>query len=174
MMSSTSPDRSNHVVTLLPLTLDDLEDVVALEARTYSTPWSEQVFRDELTADNRSYLKAVDAEGRLVGYAGLMEVAEEAHVTTVVVDPDHRGGRVGTRLMLSLVTSAIGAGARSLTLEVRVSNAAAQSLYRRFGMAPVGVRKDYYLDEDALVMWAHEIDSPEYLARLDEIGRGVA
>lgn len=173
MMSSTSPDRSHQEVTLLPLTLDDLEDAVALEARTYSTPWSEQVFREELTADNRSYLKAVDDEGRLVGYAGLMEVGEEAHVTTVVVDPDHRGGRVGTRLMRSLVISAIDAGARSLTLEVRVSNAAAQSLYRRFGMAPVGVRKGYYLDEDALVMWAHEIDAPEYVDRLDDIGRDL-
>lgn len=169
MMSSTSPDRSHHSVRLLPLTLDDLDDVVALEARTYSTPWSERVFRDELTTDNRSYLKAVDVSGRLVGYAGLMEVGEEAHVTTVVVDPDHRGGRVGTRLMLSLVTNAIERGAGSLTLEVRVSNAAAQALYRRFGMAPVGVRKGYYLDEDALVMWAHEIDSAEYAARLDDI-----
>jgi ribosomal-protein-alanine N-acetyltransferase len=100
-----------------------------------------------------------------------MEVGDEAHITTVVVDPQHRGGRVGTRLMLQLVGAAVERGARSLTLEVRVSNAAAQALYRRFGMAPVGLRKRYYSDEDALVMWAHEIDSPEYAARLEEIRR---
>jgi ribosomal-protein-alanine N-acetyltransferase len=71
--------------------------------------------------------------------------------------------------MLRLVSAALEAGARSLTLEVRVSNAAAQALYRRFGMAPVGVRKAYYVDEDALIMWAHEIDSDEYAQRLDAI-----
>ena len=60
-------------------------------------------------------------------------------------------------------------GAKNLTLEVRVSNRNAQALYQRFGMAPVGVRKRYYKDEDALVMWVHDIDSPEYRERLDEI-----
>jgi ribosomal-protein-alanine N-acetyltransferase len=171
MMSPTFPDRSDHSVTLLALSVDDLDEVVALEAQTYPVPWSEQIFRDELAARGRSYLKAVDERGRLLGYAGLMEVGDEAHITTVVVDPEHRGARVGTHLVLELVTTAVERGARSLTLEVRVSNAAAQALYRRFGMAPVGVRKDYYIDEDALVMWAHEIGSPEYRLRLDEIRR---
>lgn len=157
------------VIDLAPLTLDDVDAAVALEARTYPTPWSPQVFRDELTAEGRSYLKAVDAERRMVGYGGLMVVGEEAHITTVVVDEAHRGGRVGTRLMLELVDRAVGAGARSLTLEVRVSNAAAQALYRRFGMAPVGVRKRYYVDEDALIMWVHDIDSDQFADRLDEI-----
>ncbi|MFP3913371.1 MAG: ribosomal protein S18-alanine N-acetyltransferase [Actinomycetota bacterium] len=174
MSTDVPPGASPRPVTLEPLTLDDLEETVALETRTYSTPWSEQVFRDELTADNRSYLKAVDPRGRLVGYAGLMEVGEEAHITTVVVDADYRGGRVGTRLMLELVTRAVERGARTLTLEVRVSNASAQALYRRFGMAPVGVRKGYYLDEDALVMWAHEIDSAAYAARLAEIRESLS
>lgn len=160
---------SYATVSLVPMAVEDLDEVVALESRSYATPWSEQVFRDELGAENRSYLKAVDDSGRLVGYAGLMEVGKEAHITTVVVDDEHRGGRIGTRLVLELVTGAIGRGASSLTLEVRVSNAAAQALYRRFGMAPVGVRKDYYVDEDALIMWVHDIDSPDYLARLHEI-----
>lgn len=158
-------------IHLVPLTVDDLEAVVELENRTYATPWSEQVFLDELAAPGRTYLKAVDEGGRLIGYAGLMLVGEEAHITTVVVDPAHRGGRIGTRLMLDLARSAMGGGARSLTLEVRVSNAAAQALYRRFGMAPVGVRKRYYVDEDALIMWVHDIDSPAYAARLEAVER---
>jgi [ribosomal protein S18]-alanine N-acetyltransferase len=156
-------------VILAPLTREDLDRVVALEARTYPTPWSAQVFEDELQAAGRSYLKAVDDDGRLLGYAGLMTIGDDAHITTVVVDESHRGGRIGTRLVLELVTSAIAGGARSLTLEVRVSNAAAQALYHRFGMSPVGVRKKYYIDEDALIMWAHDIDSPEYAARLEAI-----
>lgn len=156
-------------IRLSPLTLDDLSEVVALEARTYPTPWSEQVFREELAAEHRQYVKAVTEGGSLAGYAGLMEVGDEAHITTVVVDPEYREARIGTRLMHELVKGAVGRGARSLTLEVRVSNAAAQALYRRFGMVPVGVRKAYYVDEDALVMWAHEIDSPDYARRLGAI-----
>ncbi|MGA7269716.1 MAG: ribosomal protein S18-alanine N-acetyltransferase [Acidimicrobiia bacterium] len=155
-------------LTLAALTEADLGEALDLERRTYSTPWSERVFRDELEAPGRTYIKAV-AGGSVVGYAGLMMVGEEAHITTVVVDPDHRGGGVGTRMVLQLVEVALGSGARSLTLEVRVSNRAAQALYRRFGMSPVGVRKKYYVDEDALIMWAHDIDSDGYSQRLVEI-----
>lgn len=156
-------------MTLAALTSDDVGPAAALEARTYPTPWSEQVFHDELAAEGRRYIKAVDDTGALVGYGGLMMLGEEAHITTVVVDEAHRGGRIGTRLMLDLVEAAIRSGSHSLTLEVRVSNAAAQALYRRFGMAPVGVRKRYYVDEDALIMWVHDIDSPEYSQRLGGI-----
>lgn len=155
-------------LTLAPLTEADLGEALDLERRTYSTPWSERVFRDELEAPGRTYVKAV-AGGALVGFAGLMMVGHEAHITTVVVDADHRGGGVGTAMVLELVEVALRAGARSLTLEVRVSNRAAQALYGRFGMSPVGVRKKYYVDEDALIMWAHDIDSDEYAQRLDQI-----
>jgi ribosomal-protein-alanine N-acetyltransferase len=102
-----------------------------------------------------------------------MVILPEAHITSVTVDPQRRGSRIGTRLMLRICQEALVAGANSLTLEVRVSNRNAQALYQRFGMAPVGVRKRYYKDEDALVMWVHDIDSPEYRERLDEIGRSL-
>ena len=71
--------------------------------------------------------------------------------------------------MLSLVDAAAIAGARHLTLEVRVSNEGARHLYQRFGFAPVGVRKDYYRDEDALVMWATDIDTDDYKGRIEAI-----
>jgi ribosomal-protein-alanine N-acetyltransferase len=58
-------------------------------------------------------------------------------------------------------------GARHITLEVRSENEPARSLYARLGLAPVGVRKDYYGDDDALILWAHDIDSPEYRGRLE-------
>lgn len=154
--------------TLAPLSEADISEAMDLERRTYSTPWSERVFRDELRAPGRTYIKAA-AGAALVGYAGLMMVGEEAHITTVVVDAEHRGGGVGTRLVLELVDVALRSGAHSLTLEVRVSNQSAQALYRRFGMSPVGVRKKYYVDEDALIMWAHDIDSAAYADRLDRI-----
>jgi ribosomal-protein-alanine N-acetyltransferase len=73
------------------------------------------------------------------------------------------------------VREAIARGATAVTLEVRMSNVAAQDMYRRFGFGPVGVRKNYYqeVNEDALVMWAHEVDQPEYVALLDSIERTV-
>lgn len=155
-------------IELALFTVADVAEAVRLEARTYSTPWSEGVFRDELVAEGRTYLKAVEG-GVIVGYAGLMVLGEEAHITTVVVDADRRSGRIGTRLMLELVDEAVRRGSTSLTLEVRVSNGAAQALYRRFGMSPVGLRKRYYIDEDALIFWVHDIDSIEYRHRLAAI-----
>ena len=76
--------------------------------------------------------------------------------------------------MLYLIDAALAGGAKHLTLEVRTSNRSAQELYRSFGLAPVGVRKSYYGDEDALIMWVHEIDQPEFGARLEEIRSGLA
>jgi ribosomal-protein-alanine N-acetyltransferase len=71
--------------------------------------------------------------------------------------------------MMALVDAALEADARHLTLEVRMSNQAAQRLYQRFGFAPVGLRKNYYRDEDALVMWAIDIDTDDYRDRLAAI-----
>lgn len=153
---------------LRDMTIDDIGPAADLEARVYPQAWSEGIFRDELTHPSRRYLVAESATG-LVGYGGVMVTSDEAHITTVVVDPSRRKERLGTRLMLALVEAAVGLGASSLTLEVRASNTAAQALYRRFGMAPVGVRKQYYRDEDAMIMWVHDIDSDEYAQRLGSI-----
>ena len=163
----------DRMTALRPMTFDDLDQVVALEARTYGQPWTAKVFRDELTAPSRTYIVA-EADGRIVGYAGMMVVGDDAHVNTVAVDPDVRGAALGTRLMLHLIEAGLAAEARNLTLEVRTSNSAAQALYRKFGMAPVGVRKNYYRNEDALIMWAHDIDSDDYSERIEAIRRGIA
>ena len=111
----------------------------------------------------------------LVGYAGLMMTLDDGHVTTIAVDPKWHRHKLGTRLLLVLAREAIARGATSLTLEVRMSNRGAQELYRQFGFGPVGVRKNYYqeVNEDALVMWAHEVDRPEYAELLASIERGL-
>ena len=155
------------------MTEDDIEGAAALEARVYPQAWSTAVFRDELGQPSRRYLVA-EVDGVLAGYGGVMVTGEEAHITTVVVDPARRQERLGTKLMLALVDLARESGADSLTLEVRTSNHAAQALYRRFGMAPVGVRKQYYRDEDALIMWVHDIDGEEYSERLAGIREELA
>jgi ribosomal-protein-alanine N-acetyltransferase len=150
------------------MTEEDIPGVVALEESIYPQPWSVGVFRDELRQPGRGYLVAL-VGGRIVGYGGLMVVVDDAHVTTLAEDPDVRRHRLGTRLMLRLVEHGLALGGRHLTLEVRMSNQGAQRLYSRFGLAPVGVRKDYYLDDDALIMWATDIDGEEYQRRLAEI-----
>jgi ribosomal-protein-alanine N-acetyltransferase len=96
-------------------------------------------------------------------------------VTTLSVDPRWHRHKIGTRVLLALAREAIARGATGLTLEVRLSNVGAQALYRRFGFEPVGVRKGYYVEtkEDALIMWAHKVNRPEYRGLLDGLERGV-
>ena len=148
---------------------DDLLAVVELEQHIYPQPWSMRVFEEELALSNRTYLVAELPDGGLLGYGGFLLVEDDAHITTLAVGESARGQRLGTHLMVALVVAALGRGARHLTLEVRVSNQAAQALYRRFGFAPVGLRKNYYRNEDAMVMWATDIDQADYQDRMQSI-----
>ena len=110
-----------------------LRAVQRIEARVYPRPWSLALFQSELALrSTRAYFVA--REGRsVVGYAGVMMALDEAHVTTIAVDPDHHRRGIGTRLLLALVREGIARGATGCTLEVRLTNRAAQDLYRRFG-----------------------------------------
>ncbi len=159
-----------------PLRRRHVPAVARLEALVSSNPWSADLFRGELALPEaqRAY-RVARAGGRLVGYGGLMFVLDEAHVTTLTVHPERRGERIGTRLMAVLVREALARGTKALTLEVRAGNEPAQALYRRFGFAPAGIRRNYYAEvgEDALIMWAHDIDGDEYGARLDAIEAGL-
>ena len=151
-----------------PMAMADIPAVLDLERATFPQPWSEGIFRDELNLDNRVYVVA-ESGGEMVGYGGLMLIDEDAHVTTLAVSGEVRQGGLGTRLMLQLITAGLARGARNLTLEVRATNEGAQRLYEKFGMHSVGVRKHYYRDDDAVIMWVTDIDQPEYAARLAEI-----
>ena len=172
-MTETGALAGRQTVTIRPMDREDIPEVATLEQVIYPQPWSPQVFADELGQPNRTYL-VLESEGSIVAYAGLLLVEEDAHITTVAVDPSARRRRLGTRVMLALVDAAVAVGARHLTLEVRMSNAAAQRLYSRFGFAPVGLRKNYYKDEDALVMWAIDIDEDAYVTRLATIREELA
>ena len=143
------------------MTRSDIPDVAAIERSVYATPWSPRVFFDELAMENRRYI-VLDTDKGIAGYGGLLLVEDDAHITTIAVAPEVRGQRLGLRLMLALVDAAVANKAKHLTLEVRVSNTSAQSLYERFGFSPVGRRKNYYVTEDALVMWATDINTAEY------------
>jgi ribosomal-protein-alanine N-acetyltransferase len=155
-------------ISFRPMAADDIPTVLDIERRTYPQPWSEGIFLDELSQPGRIYLVA-EIEGEMIGFAGLMLVEDDAHVTTLAVDTVARQRGVGTRLMLELIAAGLERGARNLTLEVRATNEGAQRLYNRFGLAAVGVRKHYYRDDDAVIMWATDIDHPEYGERLGQI-----
>jgi [ribosomal protein S18]-alanine N-acetyltransferase len=152
-----------------------LRGVLRIEHRVYPKPWSLGLFISELgQRSTRVYLVA-RVQRSVVGYLGMFHTAGEAHVTTIAVDPDwHRRG-IGSRLLAAAARAGQARGCRSLSLEVRVSNQTAQALYRRFGFAPAGVRPGYYPDnrEDALIMWATDIDSAAYSERLERIERSI-
>jgi ribosomal-protein-alanine N-acetyltransferase len=148
-----------------------LKGVMAIERQVYPRPWSPNLFLSEMSElRNRSYLVA--RMGReLVGYGGIMCYGEEAHVTTIAVDPEYHRRKIGTRILFELVQEAIRMGARAVSLEVRVSNWGAQRLYSQFGFRPVGIRKNYYQEtgEDAVVMWVDNVRSRDYFEQLDRI-----
>jgi len=149
--------------------------VLRIEAKVYPRPWSAGLFLSELAQrSSRAYLVA-RYKGKVVGYAGLMLLGDEAHVTNIAVDPEHHRNRIGTRLMLALIEEARAREARSVTLEVRRGNHGAQTMYRSFGFETVGLRRGYYVEtgEDAFIMLAEGIWAHDYARRLDEIRAGV-
>ena len=167
--------RDGAPLQIVPMRRSHVRGVTAIEERVFPRPWSPALYLSELASPStRAYFVAL-VDDVVVGYAGSMLVAGECHITTVGVAPEwHRRG-VGRRLFYRLVREVRGRGAHALTLEVRMSNTGAQELYRTFGFVPAGVRKNYYpeVNEDGLVMWAYDADTPEYEARLDAIGKRI-
>jgi ribosomal-protein-alanine N-acetyltransferase len=165
------PDPAEMHVRIMPMKRRHLRAVMRIEDQVYPRPWSLAVFHGEIGAKDGSRLYVVaKVDSAVVGYAGVLYQLDDGHITNVAVDPAHHRHKIGSRLMLTLARQARQTGSKNLTLEVRVSNRGAQNLYHEFGFAPVGMRPRYYEGvEDAIVMWANDIDSPAYADRLDAI-----
>jgi len=142
-------------VVIDPMRLRDLGDILKIEKLSFTTPWSKQAFLSELLDNDRAYYLVAKVNDRAVGYIGIWLVAGEGHITNVAVHPEYRRRGIGHQLLTAVERLASERGVTRLTLEVRVSNEAAQSLYRKLGYAPAGIRRRYYRDndEDALIMW---------------------
>jgi ribosomal-protein-alanine N-acetyltransferase len=162
-------------VRITPMRRRHLRGVLRIEQQVYPRPWTFGLFLGEISQHaSRVYLVArVGSE--VVGYSGMFRALDDGHITTIAVDPAWQRRGIATRMLLALARAAVDRGCRNLTLEVRMSNSGAQALYQRFGFVPAGVRKGYYPEtgEDALVMWANDVDTKLYAARLREIEGGV-
>ncbi len=146
-------------VTIGPMRLEDVHRVMEIEQVSFPTPWPRDAYYHELRENRLACYLVARVMQQLVGYAGMWVILDEAHVTTIAVDPGHRRHRVGERLLVALIDEAMKRGARWITLEVRKSNLGAQALYRKYGFKDIGIRKNYYSDnrEDAIVMWTGNI-----------------
>jgi ribosomal-protein-alanine N-acetyltransferase len=162
-------------VRITPMRRRHLRGVLRIEQQVYPRPWTFGLFLGEISQRaSRLYLVA-RVESEVVGYSGMFRAVDDGHITTIAVDPVWQRRGIATRMLLALARAAVDRGCRNLTLEVRMSNSGAQALYQRFGFVPAGVRKGYYPEtgEDALVMWANDVDTKLYAARLREIEGGV-
>ncbi|MFC5531566.1 ribosomal protein S18-alanine N-acetyltransferase [Cohnella yongneupensis] len=138
------------------MTLNDIGSIVAIEQEAFAAPWSEEAFRNELQNNMFAKYMVMEHEGDILGYGGMWLIVDEAHVTNIAIRASHRGQGFGKRLLREMMRTANWLGALRMTLEVRVTNEPAKSLYQRMGFYPSGIRPAYYSDnmEDALIMWA--------------------
>jgi [ribosomal protein S18]-alanine N-acetyltransferase len=191
---------------LEPMKPEDVPEVSQLDHRCFTNPWPQSAYRRELaTPEGNFYIvlrqklpgtqvREMDQDnGRfallprwlwsdrgdsdpIVGYAGMWVRAGEAHVTTIGVAPEVRGRGLGELLFVAMLEEAIARDAEWLTLEVRVSNTQAQSLYEKYGLTKHGIRRRYYSDngEDADIMWSESLRDPDYLRRVEWLRDGLA
>jgi ribosomal-protein-alanine N-acetyltransferase len=163
-------------LTLQPMSVEDIPAVHAIESASFPTPWPPYAFRQELETNRMAHYLVVRAGERVIAYAGIWLMVDEAHVTTFAVLPAYRRRGVGGLLLSGLMALSADTGATVLTLEVRLGNVAARQLYQRFGFRPVGVRPRYYSDngEDALIMTTERLDTPEMQLRMSRMAARYA
>jgi ribosomal-protein-alanine N-acetyltransferase len=145
-------------IVLRAMKVEDVAVVAAIDRLSFPLPWSENSFRSDLTTNPAAHLLVAEQTTgggrRIAGYAGYWLVIDEAHLSTLAVDPDLRRRGVGERILREAMRHAVRQGAEMMTLEVRVSNHAARRLYDKLGFRAVGRRPHYYNDnlEDAILM----------------------
>jgi ribosomal-protein-alanine N-acetyltransferase len=166
-----------HVAIVVDrMSVDDLAAVQEIERESFTTPWPPHAYRAELETNRMAHYIVARHGDRIVGFAGVWLMVDEAHITTFAVRKTWRRQGVGERLLIALLALAEARGAREATLEVRPSNHPARRLYEKYGFAPVGVRPRYYSDdnEDALIMTTDRLDGRQMRDRLAGLRAAVA
>jgi [ribosomal protein S18]-alanine N-acetyltransferase len=159
----------SEALTVEPMRLSDIASVHEIERESFGTPWPVHAFEQELTGNRLARYIVARRSGEVVGFAGVWLMVDESHVTTFGVHPRARRQGVARSLLLRLLELSLELGAARSTLEVRVSNTAAQALYRSFGFEVAGRRPAYYSDdgEDALVMTTPPLTGPTMTAVIE-------
>jgi len=147
------------------------EERVTVPPQESEKPRRSRLFPLSLLPSRPTTVTASPELASIIGFAGLWLMVDEAHVTTIAMHPNYRRLGLGEFLLVSLIDIAYSIGAKWVTLEVRVSNYSAQNLYRKYGFREAGLRHRYYSDnqEDALIMWTDEINSPAYKQKFQEL-----
>ena len=145
------------MIHILEMTTEHIKEVHKIEEDCFSIPWSEKSFYDELTKNKMAIYIVAKEDDEIVGYGGMWHVINEGHITNIAVKKQHRKKGIGTKIINALIDIAKEKEMIGITLEVRVSNDIAKSLYKKSGFIIEGIRKEYYDDnkEDAIVMWKH-------------------
>ncbi len=143
----------------LPMRTDDISQVIEIERQSFPSPWSRLAYLSEISENDKAVYIVAKRGERVIGYTGMWLVFDEAHITTLAVDPGERRKGVGRMLLRKLTEIAKSRGISRMTLEVRKSNHQAYLLYRSEGFVPVGIRPGYYRDnnEDAIIMWKDQL-----------------
>ena len=142
---------------------DDLDDVVALEAASFSNPWSREILARELQhADVSRVYVLRGADRQVVAFCACWFIVDEIHINTLAVAASHRRRGIATTLLRFVFDEGRTAGMQRATLDVRRSNEAALQLYRRLGFVVKAVRPNYYArpEEDSLILWRDELQTP--------------
>lgn len=151
-MSAVLHQPAERIAPMLP---HDVAEVLAIEQAAYEFPWTHGNFIDSLRAGHSAWTMR-DAGGRLIAYAVVMIALDEAHLLNLTVAPACQRFGFGWRLLDAMAENARSYGARTMLLEVRPSNPAAQKMYARYGFVRIGTRRGYYPAregrEDAIVM----------------------
>lgn len=153
-MSNRAADR-NGTYTFRFMRDEDIDQILIVEHECFTLPWSREAFYNELNHNQYAVYVVLEDAGRIIGYGGVWVVLDEAHITNIAILPEYRGRKLGEALLKKVMEISKAKGAETATLEVRVSNTAARSLYKKLGFQEGGIRKRYYTDnqEDGIVMW---------------------
>jgi len=146
---------------------DDVPLVSEINKKAYGKHcWSADSFYSELNNKIAKYYTALSTENIPLGYLGAWHIVDEAHITSIGVNPDFFRHHIGEALIVKMLEDCYNNFIKYITLEVRVSNLPAIKLYEKYGFKSLGTRKGYYQDnnEDALIMWTENIFSDEYKA----------
>lgn len=160
-------------VNIRPANINDIDRIMEIEPEAFGKHhWSKQSFTNEFSGNYSRYFIAETEEEpkNLIGYIGYWMIQDEGHITTLAVSPFYKRNHIADILLYTLINDSYQFNIKWLTLEVRSSNIPAINLYKKYRFKQLGIRKNYYQDnnEDALILWTENINNEDYLNEIEK------